>query len=93
MKSMDAVVARFRKLCLAFPETFETGSFGHPNRGLWVSLWADERLSWRFIEQLAEQAYRTVATKRMIAALDSERVGSGSPPHRSQGRRQHGEKT
>ncbi|HEU4618405.1 MAG TPA: MmcQ/YjbR family DNA-binding protein [Gammaproteobacteria bacterium] len=116
---MDAVVSRFRKLCLAFPEASEAGSFGHPNfragqktftafewingrpslafraeasvvdgllqgdgffatpygRGRWISLWADERLNWRFIEQLAEQAYRTVATKRMLAALDRKHGG------------------
>jgi len=30
-KSEDDALARFRKICLAFPETTETGSWGHPN--------------------------------------------------------------
>jgi predicted DNA-binding protein (MmcQ/YjbR family) len=29
--SADAVLARLRTLCLALPETSETGSWGHPN--------------------------------------------------------------
>ena len=31
MKSADRVLARFRKLCLSFPETSEASSWGHPN--------------------------------------------------------------
>ena len=31
LKSEDKVVARFRDLCLALPETRETDAFGHPN--------------------------------------------------------------
>ena len=31
MKSTDDVLMRFRELCLALPETTETGSWGHPN--------------------------------------------------------------
>ncbi len=31
MPSSDRVLARFRKLCLSFPETSETSSWGHPN--------------------------------------------------------------
>ena len=29
--SAEKALARFRKLCLALPETTETGSWGHPN--------------------------------------------------------------
>jgi len=31
MPAADRCLARFRKLCLSFPEVSETGSFGHPN--------------------------------------------------------------
>jgi predicted DNA-binding protein (MmcQ/YjbR family) len=40
-------------------------------RGLWVSVWADGPLSWRVIEELLERAYRLVALKRMITALEA----------------------
>lgn len=104
---------RLRSLCLAYPETSEASSWGHPNfkagkkafvafehvrrrpsiafrlppsevsrllarrqffvtpygRGQWVSLWADEVLDWKAVMALVERSYRTVALKRMIAAL------------------------
>jgi hypothetical protein len=44
-----------------------------------VSLWADETLNWRFVGELAEQAYRTVASKRMLALLDSSRDDDRRP--------------
>jgi hypothetical protein len=40
-------------------------------RGLWVSMWADGRLSWRLVGRLVERSYRIVASKRMAAALDA----------------------
>jgi predicted DNA-binding protein (MmcQ/YjbR family) len=40
-------------------------------RGLWVSVWADGPLSWRVIADLLERAYRLVALKRMINALEA----------------------
>ena len=40
-------------------------------RGLWVSAWADARLDWRLIGSLVERSFRTVALKRMLAALDN----------------------
>ena len=40
-------------------------------RGLWVSVWADGPLSWRVIADLLERAYRLVALKRMIKALEA----------------------
>jgi predicted DNA-binding protein (MmcQ/YjbR family) len=39
-------------------------------QGRWVSIWADASLNWRLVEHLLQQSYRTVALKRMIAALD-----------------------
>jgi predicted DNA-binding protein (MmcQ/YjbR family) len=110
------VFSRARRLCLAFPETVERSSWGHPNfragkktfcafemiqgrpsiafrlpraevarrlrrrgtfqtpygRGLWVSVWVDGAVETDTIARLAEQSYRGVATKRMLAALDSE---------------------
>ena len=110
------VFARARRLCLAFPETAERSSWGHPNfragkktfctfemiqgrpsiafrlpraevtrrlrqqgtfqtpygRGLWVSVWVDGAVDDNAIARLAEQSYRGVAIKRMLAALDSE---------------------
>jgi len=39
-------------------------------RGQWISLWADGPLNWRLVAELLERSYRTVALKRMIAALD-----------------------
>ena len=111
----DAALVRLRKLCLAYPETSETDSFGHPNfragkrtfatferiggrptlairlgaeteaflmqhrgafaspygRGQWVSLPADEAIDWTLVEQLLESAYRGVALRRMLTALDA----------------------
>jgi len=110
------VFSRARRVCLAFPETVERSSWGHPNfragtktfcafemiqgrpsiafrlpraevarrlrqrgtfqtpygRGLWVSLWVDGAAHDKTIARMAEQAYRAVAIKRMLAALDSE---------------------
>lgn len=52
------------------------GSFETPyGRGRWISLWADEALDWGYLRNVVERAYRTVALKRMIAALD-ERDGA-----------------
>ena len=39
-------------------------------RNLWVSLWADRTVDWRMVDELLRRSYRTVAIKRMIAALD-----------------------
>lgn len=41
-------------------------------RGQWVSAWLDEAVDRKLIEQLIESSYRTVATKRMVAALTAE---------------------
>ena len=38
-------------------------------RGLWVSVWVDGAVDWPQIEQLILRSYRTVATKRQVAAL------------------------
>ena len=47
------------------------GSFAPPyGRGKWIGIWADGKVDWALIQDLVEQAYRTVALKRMIAALD-----------------------
>jgi predicted DNA-binding protein (MmcQ/YjbR family) len=47
------------------------GFFPTPyGRGLWVSLRADGRLSWRLVQRLIDDSYRQVATPRMRAALD-----------------------
>jgi hypothetical protein len=40
-------------------------------RGLWVSVWVDGPLSWRVMADLLERAYRLVAIKRMITALEA----------------------
>jgi predicted DNA-binding protein (MmcQ/YjbR family) len=40
-------------------------------RGQWVSLWADGRIVWRTVEDLAERSYRVVALKRMLTALEA----------------------
>jgi len=39
-------------------------------RGLWVSVWVDGAVDWAQIEQFIVRGYRTVATKRQLAALD-----------------------
>jgi predicted DNA-binding protein (MmcQ/YjbR family) len=111
----EEVLRHLRTLALAFPETSEASSWGHPNfragkrtfatyervggrpsiafrlkvadvnrlarrprffatpygRGLWVSVWADGPLSWRVIADLLARAYRLVALKRMIKALEA----------------------
>ena len=40
-------------------------------QGRWVSVWADASLDWRLVERLLQQSYRTVALKRMIAAVEA----------------------
>ena len=48
-----------------------TDFFATPyGKGKWVSLWADTDLDWELVDVLLEQAYRTVALKRMLAALE-----------------------
>ena len=39
-------------------------------RGLWVSAWTDRPLDWRLVKRLVDRAYRTVALRRMLVALD-----------------------
>ena len=39
-------------------------------RGQWVSLWADRSVDWRFVAELLQRSYRTIALKRMVDALD-----------------------
>ena len=51
----------------------QQGTFQTPyGRGLWVSVWVDGAVDDNAIARLAEQSYRGVAIKRMLAALDSE---------------------
>ena len=105
-----------RDQCLAFPESTEVETWGHPSfragkktfaaleivdgrpslavrvepfeadllladdrffltpygRGKWVSVWLDRAVSAKLVLELLERAYRIVATKRMLAALQSE---------------------
>ena len=51
-------------------------------QGRWISLWADGSLDWSLIGFLVEQSYRTVALKRMIAALDRTKHRPDSPKDR-----------
>jgi predicted DNA-binding protein (MmcQ/YjbR family) len=115
MMQTSPVLTKLRALCLSFPETSETSSWGHPNfragkrtfvayervrgrpsiafrvdtpgverllarrqffetpygRGQWVSVWADGGVDWKLVADLTRRSYRTVALKRMLAALDS----------------------
>jgi predicted DNA-binding protein (MmcQ/YjbR family) len=115
------VLSRLREVCLAWPETSETASWGHPNfragtkvfaayehvggrpsiaikvaardaarllaqpqffstpygRGQWVSTWIDGPIDWRLLTTLLEKSYRSVALKRMIAALEGPASGTG----------------
>ena len=41
-------------------------------RGQWASVWADERVDWRAVEELVVRSYRVVAVKRMLGALDGK---------------------
>ena len=38
-------------------------------RGLWVSVWVDGTVDWKQMAAFVDQSYRTVATKRQLAAL------------------------
>jgi predicted DNA-binding protein (MmcQ/YjbR family) len=40
-------------------------------RGQWVSVWVDGPLNWSVIADLLDRAYRLVALKRMIQALEA----------------------
>ncbi len=39
-------------------------------RGQWVSVWADGLIDWALVDDLLRRSYRTVALKRMLAALE-----------------------
>ena len=41
-------------------------------RGQWVSVWADGKMDWEMVDDLVDRAYRTVALKRMISAMQSD---------------------
>jgi predicted DNA-binding protein (MmcQ/YjbR family) len=43
-------------------------------QGKWVSVWADGPLDWRLVGRLLDRSYRTVALKRMVAALDARKA-------------------
>jgi len=74
-------LTRLRALCLAYPETSEASSWGHPNfkagkkngQGKWMSVWAGGALDWNAVTDLVDRSYRVVALKRMIEALAGER--------------------
>ncbi len=40
-------------------------------RGRWVSMRVDGRIDWTLVERLVQHSYRTVAGKRLLAALDA----------------------
>jgi predicted DNA-binding protein (MmcQ/YjbR family) len=44
-------------------------------RGRWVSMWADKAIDWTLVVDLLRRSYRTVALKRMLAALDRRETG------------------
>ena len=44
-------------------------------RGVWVSMWADKAIDWTLVGDLLRRSYRTVALKRMLAALDRHETG------------------
>jgi predicted DNA-binding protein (MmcQ/YjbR family) len=39
-------------------------------KGRWISAWVDDRVDWRLVARLLERSYRTVASRRMVTALD-----------------------
>jgi predicted DNA-binding protein (MmcQ/YjbR family) len=43
-------------------------------RGQWMSIWADGKLDWRFIDELVRRSYRLVALRRMIEKLPGEPI-------------------
>jgi hypothetical protein len=49
-------------------------------RGLWVSVSVDGAIDWKLIRSLIERSYRTVASKRLISALDDSRFNKVSRP-------------
>ena len=59
----DAAAALKNVRCFASP-------YG---RGLWVSRWVDDRVSWKLMTALIDKSYRCVANKRMQTALASQR--------------------
>jgi predicted DNA-binding protein (MmcQ/YjbR family) len=51
--------------------TKSAGYFLTPyGKGLWVSCHADVRLNWRSISRLVQASYRSIANRRMLAALE-----------------------
>lgn len=49
----------------------DTFFFTPYGRNQWVSVWADGPLDWKMVERMADQGYRLVANKRLLARLDA----------------------
>ena len=60
-----------QSLLLEDPRFYRTGHIGQHG---WTSMRFDERIDWPLVEELVEVAYRRVALKRMLKALDSDRA-------------------
>lgn len=61
------------QLVAALPKRFFVPPYvGH--RG-WLGVWLDVPVDWDEIAELVEEAYRTVAPKRLVAELDARRKG------------------
>ena len=41
-------------------------------RGLWVSVWVDGAVDWKQVASFVECSYRTVAPKKLVAALGAD---------------------
>ena len=62
-------------LVAAYPQRFFVPPYvGH--RG-WLGVWLDVPVDWDVIAELVEEAYRTVAPKRLVAELEARRGKAG----------------
>ena len=55
-------------------------------RGLWVSIWVDGKVDWTLIDRLLRRSCRTVALKRMLAAMDGVPVATANRRRTDSGR-------
>jgi predicted DNA-binding protein (MmcQ/YjbR family) len=80
VRARRSPVERLRAICLALPEATEKIAWGEPTwrvggRLFWVGVRLDRRPDWTVVAGLVAQAYRQVASPRLLRALEASGKG------------------
>ena len=49
-------------------------------RGVWVSVWVDGAINWKELAAFVDRSYRTIATKRLVDALQEMKTPNSQFP-------------